>query len=104
MASTSVLLIRLSPPAEQGRNAAALQIGDSLGGVLGIGAAGAVFAALHDPGAGDGDVYTLIWVGLGVTGMLSALAAGRIVSESGRQDQPQQNLPQRDAPQQQDQP
>ena len=76
--STSVLLIRLSGLAEQGRNAAAVQIGDALGGVLGIGAAGAVFAALHDVNGDDAAVYTLIWLGLGVTGLLSAVVGARV--------------------------
>ena len=34
-------------PGEEGRNSAALQIGDALGSVLGIGVAGAIFAAMH---------------------------------------------------------
>ena len=78
MASSSVLLLRLSAPGEQGRNASAMQIGDSLGGVLGIGIAGAVFAAGHDPAGDDTGVFMLIWLVLGVIGLLSALAAVRI--------------------------
>lgn len=76
MASTSVLLLDLSAPSEQGRNSASLQVSDALGGVLGIGAAGAVFAALHDPRGSDGDVFSLIWWGLAVVG-LAAVWAGR---------------------------
>ncbi len=78
MSSTSVLLIRLSWIAERGRNAASVQIGDSLGGVLGIGAAGAVFAALHDSTTEASAVYVIIWIGLGLIGLLSAPVAGRI--------------------------
>lgn len=78
MACSSVLLLRLSAPEEQGRNASAMQIGDSLGGVLGIGTAGAVFAAGHDPAGDDTGVYVLIWLVLGVIGGFSALAAVRI--------------------------
>jgi len=50
---------------------------DALGSVLGIGAAGAVFAALHDPGGSDAEVFRLIWAGLGVVGVLSAAVALR---------------------------
>jgi MFS family permease len=44
MASNSVLLFDFSPPEERGANSAAMQISDSLGGLLVIGAAGAVYA------------------------------------------------------------
>jgi MFS family permease len=78
MACSSVLLLRLSAPGQQGRNASAMQIGDSLGGVLGIGVAGALFAAGHHPAGDDTGVYGLIWVVLGGIGLLSALAGARI--------------------------
>lgn len=77
MTTTSVLLLDLSPVAEQGRNSASLQVSDALGGVLGIGAAGAVFAALHDPRGDDGDVFSLIWLGLAVVGLLAAVVGRR---------------------------
>ncbi len=77
--STSVLTLRLSATGEEGRNASGLQVGDALGGVLGIGVAGAVFSALHDPAPGaDTDVFALIWAGLGVAGLLSGLVALRV--------------------------
>ena len=77
MSSTSVLVLRLSTPGEEGRNSAGLQISDALGSVLGIGAAGALFAALHDPAGSDAEVFRLIWAGLGVVGVLSAMVALR---------------------------
>lgn len=77
MASTSVLVLRLSDPDQQGRNSAALQIGDGFGSVLGIGGAGALFAALHDPTGSDLDVFRMIWLGLGVVGLLSFAVAFR---------------------------
>ena len=77
MTSTSVLVLELSPTAEQGRNAAALQVSDALGGVLGIGLAGAVFAALHDPAGDDGPVFTGIWLGLAVVAALGAFVGRR---------------------------
>jgi MFS family permease len=44
MSSNSVLLFALSPPEEQGTNSAALQMSDSLGGLVVIGAGGVVYA------------------------------------------------------------
>lgn len=78
MSSTSVLTLRLSRPGEEGRNSSGLQIGDALGSVLGIGAAGAVFSAMHVPGGNDALAYALIWSGLGVVGLMSGLAALRV--------------------------
>ncbi|OIJ87841.1 MFS transporter [Streptomyces colonosanans] len=46
IASTSVLLLRLSAPEEAGTNSAALQISDALSNVLLLAAGGAAFAAL----------------------------------------------------------
>ncbi|MEV8566612.1 MFS transporter [Streptomyces sp. NPDC051322] len=46
IASTSVLLLKLSPPEEAGLNSAALQISDGLSNVLLLAAGGAAFAAL----------------------------------------------------------
>jgi MFS family permease len=44
MASNAVLLFDLSPPEDRGANSAAIQMSDSLGGLLVIGAAGVVYA------------------------------------------------------------
>jgi hypothetical protein len=46
IASTSVLLLKLSAPQEAGANSAALQISDGLSNVLLLAAGGAAFAAL----------------------------------------------------------
>ena len=43
-------MLELSPTEEQGANAAALQVSDALGSIVVIGAAGAIFAGLHDAG------------------------------------------------------
>ena len=48
MSSNSVLLFDLSPREEQGTNSAALQMSDSLGGLLVIGAGGVVYALWRD--------------------------------------------------------
>ncbi|MDI9886212.1 MFS transporter [Streptomyces sp. HNM0645] len=52
ISSTSVLLLKLSPPAEAGTNSAALQISDGLSNVLLLAAGGAAFAALGGGAAG----------------------------------------------------
>jgi MFS family permease len=77
MTTTSVLVLELSPGTEQGRNSAALQVSDALGGVLGIGLAGAVFAALHDPAGDDRPVFAGIWLGLAVVAALGVVVGRR---------------------------
>ena len=47
LSSTNVVVLALSPVAEQGFNSAALQLSDALGTVLFVGVGGALFAGLH---------------------------------------------------------
>ncbi|MET9548650.1 MFS transporter [Streptomyces sp. NPDC006627] len=54
IASTSVLLLRLSPPEDAGSNSAALQISDGLSNVLLLAVGGAAFAALGGGTVGAG--------------------------------------------------
>ncbi|WP_447037745.1 MFS transporter [Streptomyces sp. DSM 118878] len=54
IASTSVLLLKLSPPKDAGANSAALQISDGLSNVLLLAAGGAAFAALGGGTVGAG--------------------------------------------------
>lgn len=77
MSSTSVLVLGMSPPAEQGRNSASLQISDSLGAVTGVGLGGAVFAAGHDPGGSDAGLFAAIWLGLAAVALLGVLVGWR---------------------------
>ena len=77
MSSTSVLTLRLSVPGEEGRNSAALQIGDVLGSVLGVGAAGALFARLHGTGD-DPRAFAVIWLVLGLVGLLAWPVSRRV--------------------------
>ncbi|MEV0778205.1 MFS transporter [Streptomyces sp. NPDC050433] len=58
IASTSVLLLKLSPPEEAGTNSAALQISDGLSNVLLLAAGGAAFAALGGGAVGAHDLTT----------------------------------------------
>ncbi|BBA97639.1 putative multidrug resistance efflux protein [Actinacidiphila reveromycinica] len=64
ISALSVVLLRLSPPAEAGANSAALQVSDALSNVLVVGGAGTVFTAL-----GGGSVGA-------ATGAAAASAAG----------------------------
>ncbi len=75
--TSSVLLLGFSAVGEEGRNSAALQLSDALGSVLGIGAAGAVFAALHTTDGADGPAYVLIWTGCAVVGVAAGLVGRR---------------------------
>ncbi|MHA7207493.1 MFS transporter [Arthrobacter sp. MDT1-65] len=81
LSSTSVLVLKLSAPAEQGRNSAALQISDQLGGVAGTAGAGALFALLHDPAdPGHVPTFVAIWLALWVftaAGIVSGLRGAR---------------------------
>jgi MFS family permease len=78
MSSMSVLTLRLSPPGEEGRSSAALQLGDSLGALLGIGLAGAVFSSLHASSLSEGGAFAVVWVVMGVVGVAAALASFRV--------------------------
>ena len=69
MSSTSVLSLALSPVAEHGRTSSSLQLADVLGSVMGIAAAGSVFAALHNGVRSDIPTFVLMWL------VLAAVAA-----------------------------
>lgn len=77
LSSTSVLVLKLSATREQGRNSAALQISDQLGGVVGTAGAGALYALLLDE-ADPGHVPTFVAIWLA----LWAFTAAGIVSGS----------------------
>jgi MFS family permease len=77
MSSTSVLTLRLSEPGLEGRNSAALQLSDSLGGALGIALTGAAFAAWHHPGGRDALLFTGIWLAAGTISLVAAVIGFR---------------------------
>lgn len=79
MSSASVLLLNLSAPAEQGKNSSYLQLADSLGGVLGVGLAGTVFAAAHAHGPVGSHVFAVIWLMLAAVGVAAGLSGRRVV-------------------------
>ncbi|WP_167133781.1 MFS transporter [Arthrobacter sedimenti] len=86
LSSASVLVLKLSAESEQGRNSAALQISDQLGGVVGTAGAGALFALLHDPSnPGHVPTFVAIWLALWVftaAGIVSGLRGARF-SDAG---------------------
>jgi MFS family permease len=75
--STSVLALLLAPQGEEGRASSALQLCDGLGGVLGIGITGAIFAVAHHPGHDDGHALAAIWAGLAVIAALAMVTGSR---------------------------
>jgi len=77
MSSTSVLSLSLSPVSDHGRASSSLQLSDVLGSVMGISAAGAVFAAMHNPNGSDIRVFELIWVSLAAVAALVMVGGQR---------------------------
>lgn len=91
IASTSVLLLKLSAPEEAGANSAALQISDGLSNVLLLAAGGAAFAALgggavgaaHDAveagasGAHPG-AFAVVFLPMAGVALVGAWVAGRV--------------------------
>ncbi|MFF0749069.1 MFS transporter [Streptomyces sp. NPDC004267] len=90
IASTSVLLLKLSPPEEAGANSAALQISDGLSNVLLLAVGGAAFAALGggavghavtDGAAGAGShptAFAAVFVPMAVVAAVGAWVATRL--------------------------
>jgi MFS family permease len=83
MSSTSVLSLSLSPVKDHGRTSSSLQVSDVLGSVMGISAAGAVFAALHNPQGSDLLVFELIWLSLALVAALVMLGGQRTRTRAG---------------------
>ena len=79
-ASLSVLSLTLTEAADHGSTSSSLQLSDVLGSVLGIAAAGAVFAALHTVAGQDVPVFVTMWLGLCVVSALVVPAGRRIRS------------------------
>jgi MFS family permease len=78
LTSLSVLVLELSPVADQGASSASLQVSDALGSVLSIGAAGAVFAWLTSTGAPGARPYLVVDAMMAAICVVGALAAVRV--------------------------
>jgi MFS family permease len=74
----ATLTLELSEPQDQGTNSAALQVCDSVGSVVLIGAAGAIYAAAVAGGSVTGWTFAEIWLLLGVIAAIGAVLATRI--------------------------
>jgi MFS family permease len=77
LSSTSVVVLNLSPVAEQGFNSAALQVSDALGAIVMVGVGGAVFAAAHGPGSNAG-VFLAIYLLMASVALVGFLLAPRV--------------------------
>jgi MFS family permease len=83
MSTTGVAVLAMSPPEQQGRNSAALQVSDALGGSFGVALAGAVFAAAHHGPGQDAMVFVAIWSGQALLAV-AALVLGVRAATPGR--------------------
>jgi MFS family permease len=81
LSTLSVLLLRLSAAAEQGTNAAALQMADSLGCVLTVGIGGVVYAALRHEG---GWAFGAVYAGMLAVQLVSVLVSTRVAPDTPR--------------------
>jgi MFS family permease len=73
----------LSSPEEQGENSAALQMCDSVGSVLLVGFAGAVYSGALAAGTVGVATFDVIWTSMAVVMVVAVLASGRVVVRSG---------------------
>ncbi|WP_406287323.1 MFS transporter [Streptomyces sp. NBC_00209] len=86
IASTSVLLLKLSAPEEAGANSAALQISDGLSNVLLLAAGGAAFAALgggtmdttNAASASHPSAFAVVFFPMAAVALAGAWVAGRV--------------------------
>jgi MFS family permease len=76
IASLSVLLLRLSPPAEAGANSAALQVSDALSNVILVSATGTAFAALG--GAAHAAAFAAVFLPLATIALTGTWVAARL--------------------------
>jgi hypothetical protein len=76
-ASTSLAVMTLSNPAEQGRNASSLNLADALGAGLFVGVSGSIFAALHATGNLPLTFGTVL-LSMAVLAVLAAVSSLRI--------------------------
>ena len=73
----------LSPPAEQGRNASSISLGEALGGSVFVGLSGSIFAGLHSsvPLAATFGWVMASMVVVALAGLLFSLRIGQVRNE-----------------------
>jgi len=72
------LTLELSEPEDQGANVAALQVCDSVGSVVFVGIAGAIYGAAFAAGTVSARTFVTIWLTMAVVAAAGAVAAARI--------------------------
>jgi MFS family permease len=72
------LVLELSEPEDQGANVAALQVCDSVGSVVFVGIAGAIYAAALAAGSVSAATFTTIWLTMAAVAAAGSVVAGRI--------------------------
>jgi MFS family permease len=72
------LTLELSEPADQGANVAALQVCDSVGAVVLVGVAGAIYATALEAGDVSAATFATIWLIMAGVAAAGAVLAGRI--------------------------
>jgi hypothetical protein len=76
------LTLEQSNPGEEGFNSAALQICDSVGSVLAIAAAGAIFAAAEAANMVTGWTFVALWWVTAAVAFLAVIVAPRVNASS----------------------
>ena len=76
--SIGSLVLELSPPEDQGANVASLQVCDSVGSVLLVGLAGAIYGAALAAGAVTSWTFITIWLVMAAIALTGAVLARRI--------------------------
>jgi MFS family permease len=72
------LVLELSEPEDQGANVASLQVCDSVGSVLLVGVAGAIYATALAADAVSGTTFVTIWLSMAMVAGAGAVLAARI--------------------------
>ena len=76
--AVGTLTLELSEPEDQGANVAALQVCDSVGSVVFVGIAGAIYGRALDADAVTAATFTTIWLVMALVAAGGAVAAARI--------------------------
>jgi MFS family permease len=75
--STSLAVMSLSAPSDQGRNGSSLNVYDALGSAIFIGIAGSIFAALH-PSGNLALTFGIVEASMAIVALLAVLTSLRI--------------------------
>ena len=75
-------MLDLSEPADQGANVASLQVCDSVGSVVFVGIAGAIYASALSAGTVSASTFITIWLTMAAVAGAGAVLAARIAQPS----------------------